>query len=50
MKMADTYSKNFEKVKRYYGDGLWSEGRVRNAVIKGWITAEEYTDITGKAY
>lgn len=48
--MAETHSKNFEKVKRYYGDGLWSEGRVRNAVIKGWITEEEFSEITGGAY
>lgn len=39
-------SKNFEKVKRYYGAGLWSLGMVRNAVGR-WITAEEFTEITG---
>lgn len=43
-------SKHFKKVKGYYDSGLWSIERVRNAVIKGWITAEEYKDITGEVY
>ncbi len=42
-----TYSKNFEKVKRYYIMGLWSIERLRNAV-GNWITAEEFTEITGQ--
>lgn len=42
-------SKNFEKVKEYYEKGLWSKGRVYNAVGK-WITAEEYQQITGDTY
>lgn len=43
-------SKHFKKVKGYYDSGLWSIERVRNAVVKGWITAEEYKDITGEVY
>ena len=43
------HSKNFDKVKDYYDRGLWSEERVKNAVGK-WITAEEYTEITGQEY
>ena len=43
-------SKKFELVKRYYDQGLWSKARVRNAVIKEWITAEEYELITGEVY
>ena len=43
-------SKHFEQVKRYYDKGLWSIERVRNAVVKGWITAEEYKIITGEEY
>lgn len=39
-----------EKVKRYYELGLWSEQRVRNAVDKGAISAEEYEAITGKEF
>lgn len=45
-----THSKNFDKVKRYYDEGLWNKTRVRNAVTKGWITAEEYKEITGEDY
>lgn len=40
----------FEKIKKYYQDGLWNETKVRNAVVKGKITAEEYKLITGKDY
>ena len=40
----------FEKVQLYYEKGLWDKSRVRNAVIKGWITAEEYENIVGVPY
>lgn len=40
----------FEKVKYYYDNGLWDIHRVRNAVIKNWITAEEFEEITGESY
>ena len=40
----------FEKVKYYYDHGLWSIDRVRNAVAKGWITAEQFREITGEDY
>ena len=43
-------SKNFNKVKSYYDRGLWSIERVREAVVKGWITSEEYRLITGEDY
>ena len=43
-------SKNFNKVKSYYDRGLWSIERVREAVVKGWITSEEYKLITGEDY
>ncbi len=39
-----------EKVKKYYELGLWTLARVRNAVEKGALTAEEYEAITGKKY
>lgn len=38
-------SKNFEKVKEYYDNGLWSKEKVFNAVGR-WITEEEYKEIT----
>lgn len=42
-------SKNFEKVKNYYDDGVWNKTRVYNAVNK-WITADEFQEITGDEY
>ena len=43
-------SKMYGKIKEYYNTGLWSEERVRNMVIKGIITEEEYASIVGKEY
>lgn len=43
-------SPKFEKVKRYYDSGLWNKTMVRNAVVKGWITPEQFEEITGEAY
>ena len=43
-------SKKYNLVKKYYDQGLWSEKRVRDAVIKGWITEGEYKEITGEDY
>lgn len=44
------HSEKFELVKNYYNDGLWKKKAVRNAVKRGWITAAEYTEITGDEY
>lgn len=38
----------FEKIKKYYEKGVWSEQRVREAVAKNLITPEEFKAITGK--
>ena len=43
-------SKMYNKIKSYYDSGLWSEVRVRNMVVKGIITEEEYKAIIGKNY
>ncbi len=43
-------SPKFNKVKYYYDSGLWNKKMVKNAVVKGWITAEEYQLITGDPY
>lgn len=43
-------STKYNKVKQYYDSGLWDKVRTRNAVIKGWITAEEYKEITQEEY
>ena len=39
------YSKKFDTVKKYYDLKVWDETRVRNAVVKNWITAEEFEEI-----
>ena len=44
------HSAKFELVKRYYDEGKWTKKAVRNAVVKGWITAAEYEEITGEVY
>ena len=40
----------FEKIKRYYDEGLWTKHMVRNAVKKGKITAEQYEEIVREPY
>ena len=37
------HSEKFALVKSYYVRKLWNEYRVRMAVVKGWITAEDIT-------
>lgn len=44
------HSPKYDKVKAYYDTGLWSKAKVHNAVVKGWITAAEYKEITGEDY
>lgn len=43
-------SSKFHKVKYYYDNGLWGIERVRNAVVKNWITESEFEIITGEPY
>ena len=43
-------SKYYNIVKRNYDNGYWSIDKVRDAVVKGWITPEEFYDITGEVY
>ncbi|MCD8089537.1 MAG: XkdX family protein [Clostridiales bacterium] len=43
-------SKKYNIVKNYYDRGLWPASRVGSAVVKGWITAEEYEEITEEVY
>ena len=40
----------YQKIKEYYDKGLWNDEMVRNAVIKGKITQDEYKEITGIEY
>lgn len=43
------HSKNFEKVKNYYENGIWTKSMVLNAVGR-WITEEEYYEIVGEVF
>jgi len=43
-------SKYYNLVKKNYDNGFWSIDKVRDAVVKGWITLEEFYDITGEVY
>lgn len=44
------HSPKYELIKNYYDTGAWGKKAVRNMVKKGWITAEEYEEITGEVY
>ena len=44
------HSPKFEDIKGYNDSGFWNATMVKNAVKKKRITAEEYTEITGKEY
>ena len=43
-------SADFAKLKEYFDGGLWTKKQIGDAVSKGWITAEEYREITGEDY
>ena len=38
----------YDRVKYYYDHRLWTIDQVRDAVIKGWITAAQFEEITGE--
>lgn len=40
----------YEKIKEYYDKGLWNKTMVRNAVVKGKITPEQYEQIVHEPY
>ena len=44
------HSEKFELIKSYYINGFWKKKAIKNAVVKGWITAEEYEEIVGEPY
>lgn len=43
-------SKHYNKVKKWYDMGMWNIEVVKSAVKKGWVTAEEFKEITGEDY
>ncbi len=49
-KKTENHSKNYDKVRDYYKGRYWSIERVRRAVFKGWISKDEFKEITGKDY
>ena len=40
----------FERIKRFYDQGLWTKEMVADGVRVGRITEEEYKEITGEYY
>ena len=38
----------YEKIKKWYKQGLWTEEMVLNAVDKGILTAEQAAEILGQ--
>lgn len=48
--MSNGHSKHFDDVKYMFDNEIWKISRVRAAVIKSWITAAEFEEITGEVY
>lgn len=40
----------FERIQKWYKQGLWTAEMVQNAVAKGVLTPEQYREITGNTY
>lgn len=40
----------YERIKRLYEEGKLNKQGIANAVLKGWITPEQYEGITGEPY
>ena len=40
----------YDKLKKLYEEGKLTKAGLKNAVNKGWITAVQYTEITGEQY
>lgn len=38
-----------KKIKKWYEQGLWTAEMVRNAVVKGKLTEDEYLEIVEEA-
>ncbi len=43
-------SAKYAMVKEFFDSDIWNESKVKNAVVKGYITEAEFQKITGKAY
>ena len=40
----------FEKIKKFYNQGLYTKKQIRQFCEKGVITPEQYKEITGEEY
>lgn len=43
-------SAKYKELRNYYLFGLWDKEMLKKGVVKRWITAEEYKEITGIEY
>lgn len=43
-------SAKFELLKKYFDYGLWNKEKLKNAVIKDWISKDEFELITDEEY
>ena len=50
MAKKNGHSPKFDLVKYYYDTGLWDINKGRKAVDKGWMTEDEFKEITGEDY
>jgi hypothetical protein len=41
------HSNRFESIQSFYDSGAWDTQKLRDAVMKNWITKEEFRIITG---
>lgn len=39
----------YERLKRLYNEGRLTKAQLKNAITKGWITEEQYEEITGES-
>lgn len=42
------HSRMFDKIKKWFDQGLWNTEMVRNAVVNGLITEDEFLEIVGE--
>lgn len=49
-KKSTGHSPKYDLVKFYYDEGACDIDKVRKAVVKGWITEDEFKEITGENY
>ena len=48
--MTLEHSKKYAAIKMYRSFSMWNDKMVHDAVLKGWVTEEEYEEITGLRY